>query len=81
MFSNIKRFVNNILFIDSLGRIIIKRINILQISFIINHNPYDHNIYTEEINKKSLCWRDDKRCIQQNSTDTLAWGHWRIESN
>ncbi|KAK9688128.1 hypothetical protein QE152_g35763 [Popillia japonica] len=42
---------------------------------------YDHNIYTEELNKKSLCWIDDKRCIQEDSTDTLAWGHWRIENN
>lgn len=36
---------------------------------------YKHEIYTEELNKKSLSWKDDKRYLIPGSTDTLAHGH------
>lgn len=42
---------------------------------------YNHEVYTEEINKKSLGWKDDKRYLLSHTTDTLAWGHWRIIDN
>lgn len=36
---------------------------------------YKHEIFTEELNKKSLSWKDDKRHLIENSTDTYAHGH------
>ena len=36
---------------------------------------YKHNVFTEEVNKKSLSWKDDKRCLIPGSTDTYAHGH------
>ena len=38
---------------------------------------YDHEVYTEEVNKIALC-PDDKRHIIEGQTDTLALGHYRI---
>lgn len=37
-----------------------------------------HNIFTVEQNKKALSAYDDKRCILENSNNTLAWGHNKI---
>jgi hypothetical protein len=32
---------------------------------------HKHDIFTEEVKKKSLSWKDDKRYLLPNSTDTL----------
>ena len=40
---------------------------------------YEHEVYTEEINKIALSSKDDKRYILKNSYDTLAWGHHKIK--
>ena len=40
---------------------------------------YEHEIYTEEINKVALSAADDKRYLLKDSYDTLAWGHRRIK--
>ena len=39
---------------------------------------YNHEVYTEEVNKIALCPDDDKRHIIEGQTDTLALGHHRI---
>ena len=39
---------------------------------------YEHEIYTEEVNKVALSAADDKRYLLKDSFDTLAWGHHRI---
>ena len=39
---------------------------------------YEHEIYTEEINKVALSAADDKRYLLKDSYDTLAWGHHKI---
>ena len=39
---------------------------------------YNHEIYTEEVNKIALCSDDDKRHILEGLTDTLALGNYRI---
>ena len=39
---------------------------------------YEHEVYTEEINKIALSAADDKRYLLKDSYDTLAWGHHRI---
>ena len=38
----------------------------------------NHNLITYESNKKSTSCFDDKRYIQENGTDTLAYGHENI---
>ena len=43
-----------------------------------NIRSYDHEIYTEIINKVAMNWFDDKRYILENGIDTLAWGHYKI---
>ena len=43
-----------------------------------NIRSYNHEVYTEIINKVALNWYDDKRYILENGIDTLAWGHYRI---
>ena len=40
---------------------------------------YEHEIYTEEINKVALSAADDKRYLLKDSYNTLAWGHRRIK--
>ena len=40
---------------------------------------YEHEMYTEEINKIALSAADDKRYILSNGMDTLAWGHYKIK--
>ena len=39
---------------------------------------YEHEVYTEEVNKVALCSDDDKRYILEGLTDTLALKHYRI---
>ena len=41
---------------------------------------YDHEIYTEEVNKVALSADDDKRFILEDGIHTLAWGHYKINS-
>ena len=41
---------------------------------------YKHEVYTEVVNKIALCYKEDKRYIQEGQTDTLALGHYRIFS-
>ena len=40
---------------------------------------YDHEVYTEEVNKIALSAEDDKRYILSDGMDTLAWGHYKIK--
>ena len=37
-----------------------------------------HEVYTEEVNKITLCPSDDKRHILEDGVHTLALGHYRI---
>ena len=39
---------------------------------------YEHELYTEEVNKIALSSKDDKRYLLKDSHDTLAWGHHKI---
>ena len=39
---------------------------------------YDHEVYTEEVNKVALSAMDDKRYILKDGMHTLAWGHYKI---
>ena len=41
---------------------------------------YDHEIYTEEVNKVALCPNDDKRYILEDGIHTMAWGHYKLNS-
>ena len=40
-----------------------------------------HKVETVKQKKIALSPFDDKRYLQQNTTDTLAWGHYKIISN
>ena len=53
------------------GEEILRKQNILR--------SYDHEVYTEEVNKIALSAADDKRYLLKDSFDTLAWGHHRIK--
>ena len=35
---------------------------------------YEHEVYTEEINKVALSAEDDKRYIMEDGIHTMAWG-------
>ena len=39
---------------------------------------YNHEVYTEEVNKVALSAEDDKRYILDDGIHTLAWGHYKI---
>ena len=39
---------------------------------------YDHEVYTEEVNKVALSAEDDKRYITDDGIHTLAWGHYKL---
>ena len=39
---------------------------------------YEHEVYTEEVNKVALSANDDKRYILENGINTLALGHYKI---
>ena len=41
---------------------------------------YNHEVYTEEVNKVALSAEDDKRYILDDGIHTLAWGHYKINS-
>ena len=53
------------------GKEILRKQNILR--------SYNHEIYTEEVNKIALSAADDKRHILSDSVHTLAWGHYKIK--
>ena len=55
------------------GKEILRKQNILR--------SYNHEIYTEEVNKIALSATDDKRYILSDGKDTLAWGHYKIPNN
>ena len=38
-----------------------------------------HRIYTIEQNKRGLSSFDDKRCLVDGQTDTLPWGHYKVD--
>ena len=40
---------------------------------------YNHEVYTEEVNKVALSAEDDKRYILEDGIHTLAWGHYKIK--
>ena len=40
---------------------------------------YNHEAYTEEVNKIALSAQDDKRYILSDGIHTLAWGHYKIK--
>ena len=40
---------------------------------------YEHEVYTEEVNKVALSVEDDKRYILEDGKHTLAWGHYKIK--
>ena len=40
---------------------------------------YNHEVYTEEVNKVALSALDDKRYILSDGVHTLAWGHYKIK--
>ena len=42
---------------------------------------YEHEVYTEEVNKIALSAEDDKRYILKDGIHTLAWGHYMIPDN
>ena len=42
---------------------------------------YEHEVYTEEVNKIALSALDDKRHILDDGIHTLAWGHHKIKNN
>ena len=42
---------------------------------------YEHEVFTEEVNKIALSALDDKRHILNDGIHTLAWGHHKIKNN
>ena len=42
---------------------------------------YEHEVFTEEVNKIALSAADDKRYILDDGKHTLAWGHYKIKNN
>ena len=42
---------------------------------------YEHEVFTEEVNKIALSALDDKRYILSDGIHTLAWGHHKIKNN
>ena len=55
------------------GKELLRKQNILR--------SYNHEVYTEEINKIALSALDDKRYILSDGVHTLAWGHYKIKDN
>ena len=53
------------------GKEILRKQNILR--------SYEHDVYTEEVNKIALSAEDDKRYILGDGMHTLAWGHYKIK--
>ena len=46
-------------------------------SNLIRH--WNHELYTESVEKIALSSEDDKRIILENKIDTLAYGHYMNE--
>ena len=44
-----------------------------------NIRSYDHEVYTEKINKIALSPFDDKRYVLEDGVHTLAWGNYKIK--
>ena len=42
---------------------------------------YEHEVFSEEVNKIALSAADDKRYILNDGIHTLAWGHYKIKNN
>ena len=55
------------------GKELLRKQNILR--------SYNHEVYTEEVNKVALSALDDKRYILSDGMHTLAWGHYKIKNN
>ena len=55
------------------GKELLRKQNILR--------SYNHEVYTEEVNKVALSALDDKRHILSDGMDTLALGHYKIKDN
>ena len=53
------------------GKELLRKQNILR--------SYNHEVYTEEVNKIALSAMDDKRYILSDGVHTLAWGHYKIK--
>ena len=53
------------------GKELLRKQNILR--------SYEHEVYTEEVNKVALSALDDKRYILSDGMDTLALGHYKIQ--
>ena len=53
------------------GKELLRKQNILR--------SYNHEVYTEEVNKVALSALDDKRYILSDGMHTLAWGHYKIK--
>ena len=53
------------------GKELLRKQNILR--------SYNHEVYTEEVNKVALSALDEKRYILSDGMDTLAWGHYKIK--
>ena len=53
------------------GKELLRKQNILR--------SYEHEVYTEEVNKVALSALDDKRHILSDGMDTLALGHYKIK--
>ena len=53
------------------GKEQLRKINIIR--------SYNHEVYTEEVNKVALSAEDDKRYILEDGIHTLAWGHYKIK--
>ncbi|XP_059225632.1 uncharacterized protein LOC106094284 [Stomoxys calcitrans] len=45
---------------------------------MLTFRSHKHEVYTQSINKVTLCGDDDKRYIAPNGIDTYAWGHYKI---
>ena len=55
------------------GKELLRKQNILR--------SYEHDIFSEEVNKIALSALDDKRYILDDGIHTLAWGHHKIKNN
>ena len=55
------------------GKELLRKQNILR--------SYDHDIFSEEVNKIALSAADDKRYILDDGIHTLAWWHRKIKNN
>ena len=57
--------------------------NVLTDSTMVHKNQnvirsHKHDVYTETVNKKALCYKDDKRYILEDGISTLAHSHYSL---